>query len=91
MQDDLPRTPPTTSPSRRSSSWSAPPASSRITPPSSTARSAAPIANSADRCVQLAHALTQRGLGKGDVVAVLLPNTPAMLEAITASPWPAAS
>ncbi|GIX10779.1 acyl-CoA synthetase [Elioraea sp.] len=34
-----------------------------------------------DRCVQLAHALTQRGIGRGDVVAALLPNVPAMLEA----------
>jgi fatty-acyl-CoA synthase len=34
-----------------------------------------------DRCVRLAHALTQRGIGRGDVVAALLPNVPAMLEA----------
>ena len=33
------------------------------------------------RCRQLASALTHRGIGKGDVVAVLCPNTPAMLEA----------
>ena len=32
------------------------------------------------RCVKLAHALAQRGLGRGDTVAALLPNTPAMLE-----------
>ncbi|TCH98746.1 acyl-CoA synthetase [Roseococcus sp. SYP-B2431] len=32
------------------------------------------------RCVKLAHALTQRGLGRGDTVAAMLPNTPAMLE-----------
>ncbi len=32
------------------------------------------------RCVKLAHALHQRGLGRGDTVAALLPNTPAMLE-----------
>ena len=32
------------------------------------------------RCVRLAHALAQRGLGRGDTVAALLPNTPAMLE-----------
>ncbi|WP_424814207.1 acyl-CoA synthetase [Roseococcus sp. YIM B11640] len=32
------------------------------------------------RCVKLAHALTLRGLGRGDTVAALLPNTPAMLE-----------
>ena len=34
-----------------------------------------------DRCVRLAHALTQRGIGRGNVVAALLPNVPAMLEA----------
>ena len=33
-----------------------------------------------DRCVQLAHALSQAGIGRGDTVAALLPNTPAMLE-----------
>jgi len=33
------------------------------------------------RCRQLASALKHRGIGKGDVVAVLCPNTPAMLEA----------
>ena len=33
------------------------------------------------RCVQLAHALHLRGLTRGDTVAALLPNTPAMLEA----------
>ena len=33
-----------------------------------------------DRCVKLAHALSQRGIGRGDTVAALLPNTPAMLE-----------
>jgi fatty-acyl-CoA synthase len=33
------------------------------------------------RCRQLASALTQRGIGKGDTVAVLLPNTPPMVEA----------
>jgi fatty-acyl-CoA synthase len=32
------------------------------------------------RSVQLAHALSQRGLGRGDTVAAMLPNTPAMLE-----------
>ena len=32
------------------------------------------------RCVKLAHALHKRGLGRGDTVAALLPNTPAMLE-----------
>jgi fatty-acyl-CoA synthase len=32
------------------------------------------------RCVKLAHALAQRGLGRGDTVAAMLPNTPAMLE-----------
>ncbi|WP_237214243.1 acyl-CoA synthetase [Falsiroseomonas oryziterrae] len=33
-----------------------------------------------DRCVRLAHALSKRGIGRGDTVAALLPNTPAMLE-----------
>jgi len=33
------------------------------------------------RCRRLAHALAQRGLGRGDTVAVMLPNTPAMVEA----------
>ncbi len=33
-----------------------------------------------DRCVQLAHALAQRGLGRGDTVAVILPNIPEMVE-----------
>jgi fatty-acyl-CoA synthase len=33
-----------------------------------------------DRCVKLAHALSKRGIGRGDTVAALLPNIPAMLE-----------
>jgi len=33
------------------------------------------------RCRRLAAALAQRGLGRGDTVAVLLPNTPPMVEA----------
>ena len=33
-----------------------------------------------DRCVKLAHALAQAGIGRGDTVAALLPNIPAMLE-----------
>jgi len=33
-----------------------------------------------DRCVKLAHALVKRGIGRGDTVAALLPNIPAMLE-----------
>ena len=33
------------------------------------------------RCRQLASALTLNGIGKGDTVAVMLPNTPAMVEA----------
>jgi fatty-acyl-CoA synthase len=33
------------------------------------------------RCRQLASALQQRGIGRGDTVAVMLPNTPAMVEA----------
>ena len=34
-----------------------------------------------DRCRQLASALTQHGIGKGDTVAVMCPNIPAMMEA----------
>src|SRR3954467_8740619 len=33
------------------------------------------------RCRQLASALQRRGIGKGDTVAVMLPNTPPMVEA----------
>ncbi|HYF06772.1 MAG TPA: AMP-binding protein, partial [Acetobacteraceae bacterium] len=33
-----------------------------------------------DQCVRLASALTRRGIGRGDTVAALLPNIPAMLE-----------
>ena len=33
------------------------------------------------RCRQLASALAQHGIGKGDTVAVMLPNTPPMIEA----------
>ena len=33
------------------------------------------------RCRRLAHVLVRRGLGRGDTVAVLLPNTPEMVEA----------
>jgi fatty-acyl-CoA synthase len=33
------------------------------------------------RCRRLAHALAQRGVGRGDTVAVMLPNTPTMVEA----------
>ena len=33
------------------------------------------------RCRQLASALEQHGIGKGDTVAVMLPNTPPMVEA----------
>ncbi|MBG9387354.1 acyl-CoA synthetase [Caenimonas aquaedulcis] len=34
-----------------------------------------------DRCRRLASALARRGVGKGDTVAVMLPNTPPMVEA----------
>ncbi|WP_144186178.1 acyl-CoA synthetase [Elioraea rosea] len=34
-----------------------------------------------DRCVRLASALASRGIGRGETVAALLPNGPAMLEA----------
>ncbi|WP_275547883.1 acyl-CoA synthetase [Pseudomonas sp. Marseille-Q0931] len=33
-----------------------------------------------ERCQRLASALSRRGIGKGDTVAVMLPNIPAMLE-----------
>jgi fatty-acyl-CoA synthase len=39
-----------------------------------------------DRCVQLASALTARGIQRGDTVAALLPNTPAMVECHTGVP-----
>ncbi|MBP6563177.1 MAG: AMP-binding protein [Neisseriaceae bacterium] len=32
------------------------------------------------RCQRMAHALSQQGIGKGDVVSTLLPNVPEMLE-----------
>src|SRR5258707_13663728 len=35
----------------------------------------------ADRCLRLASALSRRGIAKGDTVAVLAPNTSAMVEA----------
>ncbi len=38
------------------------------------------------RCRRLASALSARGIGAGDTVALLLPNTPAMLEAHYAMP-----
>ena len=34
-----------------------------------------------ERCRRLASALVRRGVGAGDTVAVMLPNTPAMFEA----------
>ena len=34
-----------------------------------------------ERCRRLASALAARGVGRGDTVSVLAPNTPAMLEA----------
>ena len=39
-----------------------------------------------ERCRRLAGALSGRGIGKGDTVAVMLPNIPAMLEAHFAVP-----
>ena len=45
------------------------------------ASSAAPTASSTRRCRRLASALRARGIGRGDTVAVMLPNMPAMLEA----------
>ena len=35
----------------------------------------------AERCRRLASALTKRGIGPGDTVAVMAPNSPPMLEA----------
>ena len=43
------------------------------------------------RCNRLASALTDRGLKKHERVAVLCPNSPALLEAHSASRSPAAS
>ncbi|WP_176598254.1 MULTISPECIES: acyl-CoA synthetase [Sphingobium] len=34
-----------------------------------------------DRCLRLASALRSRGIGRGDIVAIIAPNTPAMYEA----------
>jgi Acyl-CoA synthetases (AMP-forming)/AMP-acid ligases II len=34
-----------------------------------------------ERCHRLASALSRRGIGEGDTVAVMAPNVPAMLEA----------
>jgi fatty-acyl-CoA synthase len=42
------------------------------------------------RCRRLASALARRGIGRGDTVAVLLPNVPAMLELHQACPMTAA-
>src|SRR5690606_27769034 len=39
-----------------------------------------------ERCCRLASALAGRGIGRGDTVAVMLPNIPAMLEAHFAVP-----
>ncbi|MDP6705808.1 MAG: acyl-CoA synthetase, partial [Alphaproteobacteria bacterium] len=38
------------------------------------------------RCLRLASALSQRGIGQGDTVAILSPNTPAMFEAHFGAP-----
>src|SRR5215468_5394796 len=38
------------------------------------------------RCRRLASALTRRGIGRGDTVAVMAPNVPALLEAHYAVP-----
>ena len=38
-------------------------------------------AQTRERCMRLASALVARGLGVGDTVSILCPNTPAMLEA----------
>jgi fatty-acyl-CoA synthase len=38
------------------------------------------------RCRRLAHALSKRGIGRGDTVAVMAPNVPALLEAHYAVP-----
>ncbi len=38
-------------------------------------------AETARRCRRLASALTSRGIGRGDVVSIMAPNTPAMFEA----------
>ena len=51
---------------------------------SSMAPRGAPTAISGARSLRLASALAQRGIGKGDTVSVMLANTPAMLEAISA-------
>ena len=40
----------------------------------------------AERCRRLASSLAQAGIGKGDTVAIMAPNTPEMLEAHYAVP-----
>lgn len=39
------------------------------------------------RCRRLASALQKAGIGVGDTVAVMLPNTPPMVEAHLVCPW----
>ena len=63
---------------RRSSSASA--------SPSCTASGASPIAEFYARARRLAHALTKAGIKRGDTVAILAANMPAMLEAHYAAP-----
>ena len=53
---------------------------------SCTASGASPIAEFYARARQLAHALTKAGIKRGDTVAILAANTPAMLEAHYAAP-----
>ena len=67
--------------SRRCRSWPARPRSIRIRPRSSTARGRGPIGNFIRARRQLASALAKRGIKRGDTVAAVLANTPAMLEA----------
>ena len=54
---------------------------SRARPRSSTAACGSPMREFYARARRLASALAQRGIGQGDTVAVMLANTPAMLEA----------
>ena len=49
-------------------------------------RGASPTAQFYERCRRFADALRRRGIGRGDTVAVLAPNVPALLEAHYAVP-----
>ncbi len=67
--------------SRRCRFWRARPRSIRTRSRSSTARGRGPIGEFYARARRLGSALQKRGIKRGDTVAAVLPNVPAMLEA----------